>query len=171
MIGVLIVFTLIIYVLFLRFLLKNVRNRYLKYSLLFVIVLLPLSDELAGRMYFEYLCKNKTELRIYQTVLLPSAFWDSNGKPNFFEENGNYYLEDYPQKYKKSVFNSTFNIEKWDVSIVNRETGVILGGVTDYLYWGGWIRRGISSNNVANTCKGQLKRSNELKHMIFKQQN
>ena len=171
MFGLFSILALIAYVALFRLILKRVHDRRIKYSLLFIIVAVPFGDEIVGRTYFEYLCAAKTGIHVYQTVTLPSAYWDANGEPNFLEANGNYHLESYPPQRHNSEYSATFHIDKMVISIINREAGSVLGDYTNYFYWGGWIRRGLSPHVTANSCGGSQQRSNKLKLSIFKQKS
>lgn len=169
MFGLFSILALIAYVALFRLILKRVHDRRIKYLLLFIIVAVPFGDEIVGRTYFEYLCAAKTGIHVYQTVTLPSAYWNANGEPNFIEKNGNYHLEKYPHQYDKSVYSASFHIDKRIVSIVNKETGAVYGDLTYFAYWGGWLHRGLSPHVTANSCGGYKQGSNELELSIFKQ--
>jgi hypothetical protein len=169
MFGLLIITAIIAYVALIRLILKKVHGRLIKYSLLIAVIAIPFGDEIIGRAYLEYLCTAKTDMNVYQTVALPPSYWESNGEPNFIETNGNYHLESYPHRYRSSEYSSIFHIDKRVVSIVNRKTGVVLGDVTNFSYWGGWLRRMISPHISANSCRESRRSNNELELSIFKQ--
>ena len=168
MFGVLIITVIIAYVALIRLILKKVRDRRIKYSLLIAVIAMTFGDEIIGYTYFEYLCAAKTDVNVYQTVTLPSSYWDTNGEPKFLEANGNYHLEGYPPRRDNSKYSSAFHIDKMVVSIINRETGSVLGDYTNYFYWGGWLQRGLSPHVSASSCRGSQQRSNKLKRSIFK---
>jgi hypothetical protein len=179
MFGLLIITAIIAYVALIRLILKKAHDRLIKYSLLIAVIAIPFGDEIIGRVYFEYLCTAKTDMNVYQTVALPPSYWESNGEPNFIEANGNYHLEgyppqrkyreSYPHRYRSSEYSSIFHIDERVVSIVNRKTGVVLGDVTNFAYWGGWLRRMISPHISANSCRESRRSNNELELSIFKQ--
>ena len=168
MFGLLIITAIIAYVALIRLILKKVHGRRIKYSLLIAVIAIPFGDEIIGRAYFEYLCTAKTDMNVYQTVALPPSYWESNGEPNFIEANGNYHLEGYPPQRKYSEYSAVFHIDKMVVSITNKETGSVLGDYTNFFYWGGWLRRGLSPHVTANSCGGSQETSNKLKRSIFK---
>ena len=140
----------------------------IKLLIFFIVFLLPFLDEIVGQVYLKYLCETQGGFKVYQTVELPDEYWDEDGEPNFIEENGNYHLGVmYPIKYTSGSYSSIFNIDNAGYSILNSESGDTLAMVIDYRFWGGWIRRGFSIQNIANTWKGREDRSMELMRNVF----
>jgi len=46
-----------------------------------IILVLPVSDEIAGRIYFNHLCKTEAGVKVYRIIELPAEYWDEDGKP------------------------------------------------------------------------------------------
>jgi len=133
---------------------------------LFLIV--PFADEIAGRIYFSHLCATEAGIKVYHTVELPAEYWDSAGKPKFYDErNGNFTLKGYRVDYASGTYTFFPRIEKAGYKRLD-ETGRVLGEVTDFLYWGGWIRRNFSPHNTATGCKDRREHSRNLVRQIFK---
>ncbi|MCK7498074.1 MAG: hypothetical protein MZW92_50730 [Comamonadaceae bacterium] len=44
-----------------------------------LVFLLPFADEIAGRIYFNYLCATQAGVKVYQTVELPGSIGMSGG--------------------------------------------------------------------------------------------
>ena len=169
MFGLLYIFLLLsAYVALLRLIIKKVHDKRFKYLLLSLAVAVPAGDEIIGRIYFEYLCATKTGIHVYQTVTLPSSYWDATGEPIFLEANGNYHLDNFPPKGRVGTYNSTFHVDNSGYSIIDRDTGDVLGDDVSFRYWGGWLRRELSSNNVANSCGGRHQRNQKLIRSIFR---
>ena len=61
-----------------------------------IMLLFPVSDEIAGRIYFNHLCETEAGVKVYQTIELPAEYWDKDGKPNFYDEIG---ILVYQEKY------------------------------------------------------------------------
>ncbi len=119
---------------------------------------LPFGDEIAGRLYFNYLCATEAGVKMYQTVELPAEYWDERGAPNFFNKYG--YLEhDFWVKNldesggRVERHPSIFSIDKDTSQVKERTSQKVLAEVTTFRYWGGWIRRNFSPHNTANSCK------------------
>lgn len=167
MFGLLYFSLLCVYVALLRLIIKRVHDKRFKYFLLILAVAVPFGDEIVGRAYFEYLCAKKTGIHVYQTVALPSSYWDDNGEPKYLEANGNYHLDKYPPKGRVGTYNSTLHVDNSGYSIIDKDTGDVIGDDISFMYWGGWLRRELSPNNVANSCGGQHQRNQELIRSIF----
>lgn len=135
-----------------------------------LVFVAPFADEIAGRIYFNRLCANEAGVKVYQTVELPAEYWEADGKPKFYDEkNGNFNLEGYRVEYTTGVYSSLFHIDNAGATRVDGRTGQALGEVTDFRYWGGWMRRNLSPNNTANGCENRRERSSNLVKQIFKQ--
>lgn len=50
-----------------------------------VALLLPASDEIAGRIYFNHLCETEAGMRVYQPMELPVEYWDEDGSLKFLK--------------------------------------------------------------------------------------
>lgn len=134
-----------------------------------LVFIAPFADEIAGRIYFNHLCANEAGVKVYQTVELPAEYWEADGKPKFYDEkNGNFNLEGYRAEYTTGVYSSLFHIDNAGYKRVDGRSGQALGEVTDFMYWGGWVRRNLSPNNTANGCENRRERSNNLVKQIFK---
>ncbi len=132
------------------------------------LLALPLADEIAGRIYFTHLCNTKAGVKIFQTVSLPAKYWDAEGKPIFYNEaNGNFYLKEYRVDYKTGAYSPRFHIDHAGYAWVDRQTGKTLGEETDYMYWGGWVRRNLTPHNSATACEGRRERSRSLIKQVF----
>ena len=138
---------------------------------LFVLIfMLPLADEIVGRLYFNYLCDTQTGIKVYQTVELPAEYWNEDGKPKFYDEmNGNFLLDGYGVEYKTGSFSSLFHIDNAGYSRVDKRSGKLLGETTEFRYWGGWMKRNLSPHNVAISCENRSENSFNLIKNIFKQ--
>jgi hypothetical protein len=136
----------------------------------FVLVFLaPFADEIAGHFYLKNLCATKAGVKVYLTVELPAAYWDEQGRARFYDErNGNFNLEGYRVEYKTGIYSPLFHIDNAGYKRVRGQSGQALGEVTDFRYWGGWVRRNLSPNNTATRCDGGIERSNDLIRQIFK---
>lgn len=149
---------------------KSGRGKLTAVLAVFALIFLVLfGDELAGRTYFNYLCTTKANVKVYRTVELPSGYWTHEGAPRFYnEENGNFTLSGYRVEYQTGTYSSLWNVERAGYRRLD-ESGRVLGEVTDFIYWGGWLRRNFSPSNTATVCEGRRERSARLVKQAFRQ--
>jgi hypothetical protein len=135
-------------------------------------------DEIAGRIYLNYLCNTEAGVKVYQTVELPAEYWDAEGKARFRVYEGDNHktmfligaskFED--SRFEYSMFiephNSLFNTEKTGFRLRERESGNLLGEVLYFRYWHGWLLRNLSTDHSATSC--DMKNLDEWKFKIFK---
>jgi len=123
-----------------------------------LLFFLPFADEVAGRIYLNYLCATEAGIKVYRTVELPAEYLDKQGESKLFNKNG-YLNHDFWVKEldesggKVERYSSIFAIDKDTSPIKERISQNVLAEVTTFRYWGGWIRRNLSPNNVADSCK------------------
>jgi hypothetical protein len=149
---------------------KSSNSKFMIFAGVFAFIFLLLfGDGIAGRIYFKYLCDTKAGVKMYQTIELPASYWDEYNNPTFYnKKNGNFKLKGYRIVYKKGFYSKLFHIENAGYDRIEEKSGRVLGHVTNFMYWGGWLRRNLSPNNTASMCKGSLERSNKLISQIFK---
>jgi len=127
--------------------------------LVFLIALiLPVSDEIAGRIYFNHLCKTQAGVKVYKTIELPAEYWDEDGKPKFMNSRGVLDTKVLGSRFewkrhKKPVVSSLIRIdqEKW-VLYDNQSNGE-LGEMVDFTRYFGWINTFSPAPNVAEGCR------------------
>jgi hypothetical protein len=122
-----------------------------------VFLLIPTWDEILGRIYLRHLCATKAGVKVYKTVELPAKYWDESGEPRFFNQSGyldhDFWVKELDESGGRvERYSSIFSIDK-DTSPVKERLGQkSLAEVTTFRFWGGWIRRKLSPDNVANSC-------------------
>ena len=125
--------------------------------LIFLFFLLfPISDEIAGRIYFNQICKTEGDVKVYKTISLPAEYWNEDGSPNFYDpSNGNFTLpENKFYNAKAKDVSHLFGVEELHTFIFDINTNYLLGEKSWFLYWGGYIRRNFTPHNTANSCGG-----------------
>ncbi len=125
---------------------------------LVLVFLLPFADEIAGRIYFNHLCSSEAGVKVFQTVEIPAENWDMQGKANFFNANGYIDRKFWAKNLDESgehvePYSSFFAIDKDISPVKERVNKIILGEVTTFHFWGGWIRRNFSPHNTAASCE------------------
>ncbi|WP_143012134.1 hypothetical protein [Desulfuromonas thiophila] len=122
-----------------------------------VLLLIPTWDEIGGRIYLRHLCATQAGVKIYKTIELPAKYWDESGEPMFFNQYGyldhDFWVKELDESGGRiERYSSIFSIDK-DTSPVKERLGQkVLAEVTTFRFWGGWIRRNFSPNNVADSC-------------------
>ncbi|MGB3210181.1 MAG: hypothetical protein WBB19_05705 [Desulforhopalus sp.] len=136
-----------------------------------IALFLPVSDEIAGRIYFNHLCKTEAGVKVYQTIELPAENWDEDGDPNFYDKsNGNLYLplEQYvigrSEKMKRAL-----NIEERHSILYDKETNELLSKEIWFLFWRGWVLKNFSPHNSALRCDGGIIGTIDYYLKLFKQ--
>lgn len=121
-----------------------------------IMLLLPVSDEIAGRIYFNHLCETEAGVKVYQTIELPAEYWDEDGSPRFYDErNGNFTLPSkkfYKVDSKKVI--RRFGVQERRAFILDTNTNEILGEKLLFRYWGWYILKNFTPHNSAIRCGG-----------------
>jgi len=127
---------------------KHTGSNVAKYAAIAVFVLIPTWDILPGHLYHEYLCKAEGGVRVIKTVEVDRVYFLADGRPD--EENLRN-LFDWRTTTDRA-FSEVFHITENQGSIVDRQTGDLLGTATDFWYYGGWINATIFGHLSSSTC-------------------
>jgi hypothetical protein len=141
-----------------------------------LVFCVPFADEIAGGIYFNYLCTTKAGVKVYQTVELPAEYWDEGGSARFIQQEGSLEFDEsmlgnrYTRKstlHSQSVF---FRIDRDSYQLIDSQTQSILGEDVNFMYWGGWISRNFSPNISAIGCsRYQVGYFTDVLKQVFKQ--
>lgn len=169
----LMIFVPLIYAAIAWAIIKRLPSKKVKWAATVIFVLIPTWDEVAGRIYFEYLCATEAGVKVHQTVELPAEYWDEQGKPKFYDEkNGNFYLsKDYPTELKIEKNYSFLYIDKLVTHLRDQKKDKLFSERVSYMHWGGWIRRNLSPHNTATSCSNNLEQYGNFIKQTFKQAN
>jgi hypothetical protein len=123
-----------------------------------LVLVVPFGDEIVGRLYLDHLCATEGGAKVYRTVKLPPEYWDESGQPKFFNRFGSLdrdlWLSKLDEKANRSNrYSSLFAIDKDTSLIKDKSDGNVIAELTQFLYWGGWIRRNLTPHNSASGCK------------------
>lgn len=139
------------------------------FAVFLIALLLPVSDEIAGRIYLNHLCETEAGVKVYQTIELPAEYWDEDGKPKFYD--GNTLPE---EEYAKAGVTAeaveklkAFGIQEFGTVFKKEIDGSRQSEVVGFRYWGGWVIRNFSPHNTAISCGGG-KSYDELVEKQFK---
>ncbi|MGB7934615.1 MAG: hypothetical protein WCH04_20795 [Gammaproteobacteria bacterium] len=128
---------------------------------------LPLADEIAGRIYLNYLCKTQGGFKVYHTVELPEQSWNKDGEPLFIKypphSNSKVdgtldisVLPDYGHDHELEKYSSVFDIQLYRYWYFDKKTNEILAEGRFFSSGGGWLNRTFSSNyGISCDRKGQ----------------
>lgn len=133
--------------------------------LVFVLVFfVPFADEIAGRIYFNYLCSTEAGIKVYQTMVLPVKYWDEEGRARFLKPNGDLDKTILGNRFSepavKRPYSDFFGIDEYRQRAVDNNTDQVLGEVIIFMHWGGWISRNLNPSPGAVRC--QNLRGNKL---------
>jgi len=124
-----------------------------------VLLILPVADEIAGRIYFNHLCETEAGAKVYQTIELPAEYWDADGKPTFYKGANNNDVPSYTFERlgititaKRNQRQRWFHINQSGTIYTSKTTGQRLSEVVRFGYGGGWIAREMTPHNFAITC-------------------
>ena len=116
--------------------------------LLLIFITIPAGDEIAGHIYFNYLCEFKAGVTVYKTFEISSEYWNNDGSPKFY--NGEINNDVPPNAFKRlgiEIYskseekNINSSIEELKITSFDKGTGKIINEIVGFFYWGGWIKR------------------------------
>lgn len=138
-----------------------------------LVLFLPFADEIAGRLYLNYLCATKAGVNVYHTVELPAEYWDEKGIAKFYDaRNGNFYLsKEYPTEWRIQEYSSLLQIDKRVSALRNQAKSQTFAEEISFMHWGGWIRRNLSPSHSAISCGNDLEQFRNFMDQAFKKAN
>jgi hypothetical protein len=120
-----------------------------------IMLLLPVSDEIVGRIYFNHLCETEAGVKVYQTIELPAEYWDENGKPKFLKSNGDIDRKLLGNKITEGralkAFVPFLGIKKRRYMLKNISKE-IAGENIDFFLSRGWVIRNFTTGSSSSTC-------------------
>lgn len=125
-------------------------------GVIFLITLaLPFSDEIAGRIYFNHLCETEAGPKVYQTIVLPTEYWDDAGKPKFIKSNGDIDRDLIGDEIKEERelfdFITYLGIKKYR-SMLKNTSNEMVGENIDFFLTRGWVIRNFTTGDSSRTC-------------------
>jgi hypothetical protein len=113
-------------------------------------------DELAGRLYFNHLCKTGSTVRVHKEVRLPAGYWTQDGKPRFLRPNGDLDTEMLGHRFslmaKSEPISDALRINALTFVLLDKVSSVPVGEVSTYGYFGGWFKNMTSLHPVGLRC-------------------
>ncbi|MDH5191908.1 MAG: hypothetical protein OEW89_11755 [Gammaproteobacteria bacterium] len=127
-----------------------------------VAFLLPFADEIAGRVYFNYLCNSEGGSKIYKSVevgreyfLLPGEI-DMNTAGRLPAKGGELNMNKLKEKYSfitnSTKISSLFRIQKRVVIVKDNLSDEVMGENINFLYFRGWLINSTSPHVSGKSC-------------------
>ena len=124
-----------------------------------IILLLPVSDEIAGRIYFNHLCETEAGVKVYQTIELPAEYWDKDGKPTFYKGAKNNDVPSYAFKRLGIDIDAKWvekkrllHVSQFGTVVREKKSGKKYSEVVGFGYKGGWIMRELTPHPSGLSC-------------------
>lgn len=143
-----------------------------------LVFAVPFADEIAGYLYFNYLCATEAGVKVYKTVELPAEYWDEQGRARFLKQNGDLDKSILGNRFSepavKKPYSDVFGIDEHHQQFVDNSTHQTLGEVITFMHWGGWISRNLNPGSPsAVRCKNLRgnKFWSDFHSSLFKQSN
>ena len=125
------------------------------------VIFMFLGDEIAGRIYFHYLCSTTGGVTVITPGKLPAQYWGDGDIPkasivqtgSHFETRigENFYIETVSDRNHSRLF----RIEKDHLLIRVRPSNDVLSELVIFRYWGGWLANNLSLDLSAESCPGR----------------
>jgi len=122
------------------------------------VILIFVGDEIAGRVYFHYLCHTVGGVKVIKRAGLPAKYWGDNGIPQdrivktgsqFETQVGEQF---YIQSQSYPEYSGLFRIEGDQLLMRVRSSDEVLSELIVFRYWGGWLVNTISLDLTAESC-------------------
>lgn len=119
---------------------------------------LPFGDEIAGRIYLNYLCSTEAGVKVYKTVELPAEYWDERGRAKFIKANGDLDKTLLGNRFEghwisEPYSTSLIKIDKRRWQFKDNNANELLGEDITYGWRGGWIESFSPSPIRGATCR------------------
>lgn len=127
------------------------------FSVFLLALFLPFGDEIAGRIYFNYLCETEVGTKVYQTIELPAENWDADGKPKFMNFRGILDTKILGDRFEwkqhtTPVVNFIIQIDQKKWVIHDNQSNKDLGGKVSFARYYGWLNTFSPAPNVSESC-------------------
>jgi hypothetical protein len=130
-------------------------------AIFLIMLLLPVSDEIAGRIYFNHLCETEAGVKVYQTIELPAEYWDEDGNPKFYKGANNNDVPSYAFKRLGIDIDGEWVEKKRLLQVIQfgtvvneKKSGKKYSEVVRFGYTGGWIMRELTPHPSGLSCRG-----------------
>ena len=133
------------------------RRKLIMYLLSIAVMgLLPILDEVLGRIYLSYYCHFKSDLVVYRQAELPEADMKADGTPKIITNQSVWEEETLNHQYRLSRTTDRlrhFNIERKLTRIVEVRDSTVLAEDVYYIHWGGWLINHLGGHVSGVSCQ------------------
>ncbi len=142
---------------------------------LFVLIfMLPLADEIVGRLYFNYLCDTKVDAKVYETVVLPAKYWSENSEPLFINDRGVLIADVLGGRFEWTLASEPYidwivKIDKDRWILQDRKSNRDLAEKITFTRHYGWLNKFSTSPNTRESCINLWVRKRSDKAVFQKQ--
>jgi len=135
-----------------------IRRITIKFIFFVIIFVMPIGDEIIGRIYHGYLCANKSGYKVYMTAGLPADNWDENRNQKYLSSNGFVDMNMLPERYGWKRINEKqidfiIKITKSRAQLIDNYTKNVLGEQITYIRKYGWLNRFSISPSTGESCR------------------
>lgn len=130
-----------------------------------ITLLLPVSDEIAGRIYFNHLCETEAGVKVYKTIELPAEYWDKDGNPLFMNSRGVLNMKmlgdrfEWKRQINPYINNFALRINNYQRMLYDKQSQKVLGEENSFSRGFGWILNNFSpAPNKGEGCRSVLAR-------------
>lgn len=121
-----------------------------KYVAIAVFVLIPTWDIVPGQLYFQYLCKEESGIKVLKQVETERSYFKPNGQPD---------EEKLANHFKSSIkvdkyYSLIFHITRFESSLQDKKTGEVLGVSVQLSHHGGWLNAYLFPVGSGTWCAG-----------------
>lgn len=130
-----------------------------------IMLLFPVADEIAGRIYLNHLCETEAGVKVYQTIELPAEYWDEEGKPLFMNSRGVLNMKllgdrfEWKRQINPYINNFSLRINNYQRVLFNKQTLKVIGEKNSFSRDFGWILTNFTpAPNKGEGCRSVLAR-------------
>jgi hypothetical protein len=122
-----------------------------------VFILVPIWDEIAGRIYFRHLCEIEGGIKVHKIVELGPEYWNPDGSSKFItvaaEREGKLLVPGYSWESRwNRDFNKILNIAKQQYSVAEVSTGAEIGSKIFFVNFHGWLMNHSFAHVTGDEC-------------------
>jgi|SRR3989344_1913890 len=158
----LMIFVPVIYIAIAWAIIKRLPNKKSKWIAAAVFILIPTWDEIAGRIYFKYLCETEGHQKIHKTFELGKEYFLSPGEINMNtagrlpalggELNIVKVKDRFSFTHESARVSYFFRIDKATLVIKEIASGEVIATDTRFLYFGGWVVNHTGAHVTGTSC-------------------
>ncbi len=130
---------------------KRQRTKKAKWIAIAIFALIPMWDEIVGRIYFKYLCETASGGQTFKVVELGKEFFlkpgeiDMDTAGHLPAKGGELSIKKIEENFsvtrKSTEISPVLKINKYEVVITEKPSGNVIARHNNFHYFGGWVAR------------------------------